>query len=200
VNLERIKKALPKDNEMGRRSVIRTRADVAEVVVDVVLKRRPYLQIAKRLGVTITTLDRFRAKYITPEVEKLVIVEDQQQASQSLDAEINAGQDEVQNGLRSIIKEQKEIYALIKAKVGKGRDIEDLAPALGQLLRDTGQSLERLLKSYTALKEKTTILVPIQESPEWAKLSDVLFETFREHPEAFAAFKALSAEKRLRLG
>lgn len=200
MNLERIKKALPKDNEMGRRSVIRTRPDVAEVVVDVVLKRRPYLQIARRLGVTITTLDRFRAKYITPEVEKLVIVEDQQQASQSLDAEINAGQDEVQNGLRSIIKEQKEIYALIKAKVGEGRDIEDLAPALGQLLRDTGQSLERLLKSYTALKEKTTILVPIQESPEWAKLSDVLFETFREYPEAFAAFKALSAEKRLRLG
>ena len=93
-----------------------------------------------------------------------------------------------------------ETNKLMKDKIGDGRDVEDVLPALGQLLRDQGQSFERLLKSYTALKEKTTIVLSIQESPEWAKLQDVLYAVFEDHPEAFASFRALSHEKKLRLG
>jgi len=197
---DKVKAALPKESGFGRRSVIRNRGDVAEVVLDICLQRRQLKEIAKRCGVSTAALDRFRQKFVTPEIQKLCIVLDQQQASEALDAEVNAGQDEIQNGLRQVIAEQREIYALIKAKVGEGRDIEDLAPALGQFLRDMGQSLDRLTKAYSALQAQTTITTPIQESPEWAKLSDVLFETFREHPEAFASFQALSKEKRLRLG
>ena len=197
---DRIKKALPKETGLGRRSVIRNRPDVAEVVLDICLQRRQLKDIAKRCGVTVSALDRFRAKFVTEEIRKLCLVLDQQQTAEALDTSVNEGQDEIQNGLRQIIKEQRDIYSQIKQKIGDGRDIEDLAPALGQLLRDQGQSFERLLKSYTALKERTTIVVPIQESPEWAKLQDVLFATFAAHPAAFEAFKELSTEKRLRLG
>lgn len=197
---DRIKAALPKETGLGRRSVIRNRPDVAEVVLDICLQRRQLKDIAKRCGVTVSALDRFRAKFVTSEIQKLCLVMDQQERADALDTAVNEGQDEIQNGLRQIIKEQRDIYSQIKQKIADGRDIEDLAPALGQLLRDQGQSFERLLKSYTALKERTTIVVPIQESPEWAKLQDVLFATFAAYPEAFEAFKALSAEKRLRLG
>ncbi|PQV58742.1 hypothetical protein LX70_00555 [Defluviimonas denitrificans] len=200
IDTAKIKAALPKESGLGRRSVIRNRPDVHDVVLDVVLKRRTLTDIAKRCGVTTASLDRFRSKFITPEVQKLCLVMDQEQAANALDEKVNEGQDEIQNGLRLVIKEQREIYALIKAKIGEGRDIEDLAPALAQLLRDMGQSLDRLTKAYSALQAKTTIITPIQESPEWAKLSDVLFSTFQAYPEAFAAFQALAKEKRLRLG
>ena len=196
---DKVKKALPVETGLGRRSVIRNRPDVAEVVVDCVLRRRTFAEIAKRCGVESTTLDRFRAKFITDEVTKIVLAEDQLATHDELDQQINIGQDDIQQGLRSIVKEQKELYKLMKDKIGDGRDVEDLAPALGQLLRDQGQSFERLLKSYTALKEKTTIVLSINESPEWSKLQDVLYAVFADHPDAFDAFRTLSQERRLRI-
>jgi len=199
MNMDRVKKAIPPHPPMGRRSVIRQRRDVAEIVVDCVLKRRPFGEIAKRCNVDLSSLDRFRKNFITPQVEKIVLAENQLAEHDDLDATINAGQDDVQKGLNSIIREQREIYKMMKDKIGDGRDVEDLAPALGQLLRDQGQSFDRLLKSYTALKEKTTIVLSINESPEWAKLQEVLYAVFVDHPEAFEAFRALSQQKKLRL-
>ena len=199
MNMDRVKKAIPPHPPTGRRSVIRQRRDYAEIVVDCVLKRRPYADIARRAGVKLSALDRFRVKFITPEVEKTVLAESQLATHDDLDQQINAGQDDVQKGLNSIIREQREIYKMMKDKIGDGRDVEDLAPALGQLLRDQGQSFDRLLKSYTALKEKTTIVLSINESPEWAKLQEVLYVVFEQHPEAFEAFRALSQQRRLRL-
>jgi hypothetical protein len=199
MNMDRIKKALPAEEGMGRRSVIRNRPDVGEVIVDCVLRRRPFGEIAKRCGVTITTLDRFRAKFVTDEITRIVMAEAERADVDADNVVINKGQDDVQQGLRSIIKEQTEIYKLMKDKVGDGRDVEDLAPALGQLLRDQGQSFERLLKSYTALKEKTTVVLSINEAPEWAVLQEVLYATFEQHPEAFESFRALSQARKLRL-
>ena len=192
MDMERIKRALPKEAGGGRRSTIRMRSDVAEVVVDCVLMRRPFLEIAKRCAVDIETLVRFRKKFVTEEVKRIVLVEDQKAEANAIDTALNEGQDEIQTGLRSIIAEQKAIITTLK-------DQEDLGGAL-MGLRDQAATYERLLKSYTALKERTTIVIPIQESPEWAKLQDVLFATFAAYPEAFEAFRALSKEKKLRLG
>lgn len=199
INMDRVKKALPVEEGLGRRSVLRNRPDVGEVVVDCVLRRRPFGEIAKRCGVTITTLDRFRAKFVTDEVQKIVVAEAERAEMAADDAVINKGQDDVQQGLRSIIREQKEIYQLMKDKIGDGRDVEDLAPALGQLLRDQGQSFERLLKSYTALKEKTTVVLSINESPEWSRLQECLYVVFEAHPDAFEMFRDEVASRRLRI-
>ena len=199
INMDRVKKALPVEEGLGRRSVLRNRPDVGEVVVDCVLRRRPFGEIAKRCGVTITTLDRFRAKFVTDEVQKIVMAEAERAEMAADDAVINKGQDDVQQGLRSIIREQKDIYQLMKDKIGDGRDVEDLAPALGQLLRDQGQSFERLLKSYTALKEKTTVVLSINESPEWSRLQECLYVVFEAHPDAFEMFRDEVASRRLRI-
>ena len=71
VTHQTIKDALPVESGSGRRSVIRARSDIVEIVLDCVLRRRQFLDIAKRLGVNIETLNRFRARFITEEVERL---------------------------------------------------------------------------------------------------------------------------------
>lgn len=197
--MDRVLKALPKESGNGRRGVLRNRPDVGEIVCDIVLGRRTLADIARRTAVDYETALRFKKRFITDEVRKIIMVEAQAAESQQIDEKINAGQDDVQKGLRDIIKEQKDIYQLLKDKLGEGRDVEDLLPALSQLLRDQGQSFERLLKSYTALKEKTTIVLSINESPEWSKLQEVLFVVFEAHPEAFDTFRDEVARRRLRL-
>jgi hypothetical protein len=191
MDMERIKRALPKEGGQGRRSTIRMRSDVAEVVVDCVLNRRPYLEIAKRCAVDVETLVRFRKKFITEEVKRIVLVEDQKAEAAAIDTAINEGQDEIQSGLRSIIAEQKKIIEQLK-------DNEDLGGAL-MGLRDQGATYERLLKSYTALKERTTIVLSINENPEWSRLQNVLRAVFANHPDAFDDFQRLARQERLRL-
>lgn len=191
MDMERIRRALPKEGGQGRRSTIRMRSDVAEVVVDCVLNRRPYLEIAKRCAVDVETLVRFRKKFITEEVKRIVLVEDQKAEAAAIDTAINEGQDEIQSGLRSIIAEQKAIIATLK-------DNEDLGGAL-MGLRDQAATYERLLKSYTALKERTTIVLSINENPEWSRLQNVLRAVFANHPDAFDDFQRLARQERLRL-
>jgi hypothetical protein len=66
-------------------------------------------------------------------------------------------------------------------------------------LRDQGATYERLLKSYTALKERTTIVLSINENPEWSRLQNVLRAVFANHPDAFDDFQRLARQERLRL-
>lgn len=191
MDMDKIKRAIPKEGEMGRRSVLRNRADVGEIVCDLVLGRRTGAEWARRVGVDTATVQRFKDKYLTDELKKTIIAEAQSDEASELDAKINQGQDDVQLGIRDIIKEQKDLYRMIREKVGDSegqRSIEDMIPALAQLLRDQGQSHERLLKSYTALKDKTTVVLSINESPEWSKLQEVLYVVFEQHPDAFAMF------------
>lgn len=191
MDMEKIKAVLPKESGSGRRGVLRNRADVGEIVCDLVLGRRSGAEIGRRVGVDIATVQRFKDKYLTEEVKKTILAEAQSAEANDLDAKINQGQDDVQLGIRDIIKEQKALYSMIREKVGDDegqRSIEDMIPALAQLLRDQGQSHERLLKSYTALKDKTTVVLSINESPEWSKLQEVLYVVFEQHPEAFAMF------------
>lgn len=199
MNMERIRRALEVETGHGRRSVIRARSDVAEIVADCVLRRRSFQDIATRCGVDIETVARFRRRFITEQVKKLVIAESQKAEADDLDAEINAGQDEIQKGLREILGEQKALYRDIKNMLGKDRELEELLPALQSLLRDQGQSFERLLKSYSTLKDKHTIVLSLNEHPEISKLMDVLYTVFELHPEAFETFKQVLDHKNIPL-
>ena len=199
LRMDVIKRAIPQEKGGGRPNVIRNRADYAEIVCDIVLGRRSMVQIARRIGVSYCTIQRFKDAFCTPDVARVVMAEAQRVESEEVDEKINAAQDDIQKGLREVITEQKDLYRELKNRLGDGRDVEDLAPALSQLLRDQGQSFERLLKSYTALKEKTTIVLSINESPEWAKLQGVLFEVFEAHPDSFDTFRQLVEARRLRL-
>jgi len=201
MNHDRIKKALPVESGPGARSKLRMRPDVVEIVLDCVLQRRTFVDIAKRCGVEITTLDRFRAKFLTPEVEKIVLAEAQAAEQDALDEEINVGQTKLEHGVMSIIDEQKRLYRKLNAMAdADGNDslLEVLSPMM-QLLRDQTKSYDGLLKVYANLKDKTTTVLPLSEHPEIAKLMDALWVVFKLHPDAFEEFKQVAAQKKLPL-
>ncbi|GHE02184.1 hypothetical protein U879_17570 [Defluviimonas sp. 20V17] len=201
MNFERIKAAIPAPPPgPGRKSVIRLRPDVAEVVVDCVLRRRQFADIAKRCAVDIETLATFRKNYITPEVEKVVRAEATLTERRAVDSVINEAQDDVSKGILGIINEQKALYRALKAKVEEeGRDLEDLLPGLAQLLRDQTKTHEAMLKTYSLLKDKTTVMVSLNEHPDAAPLLDALFLLFTENPAAGLRFREIMQAKRITL-
>ena len=202
INMDRIKKALPVESGMGRRSVIRARADVAEIVCDVVLKRRPYNEIAKRCCVDIESLNRFRKRFITDEVAKIVLVEANKMSAESLNAEVNEAQDKIEGGIEGILREQRRLYKTLNdmatEKGGSDALMEVLGPMM-QLLRDQTKSYDGLLKVYAQLRDKTVIVQPLAEHPDIAKLMDALWVVFKLHPQAFEDFREIAKQKRIPL-
>lgn len=186
---------------MGRRSVIRARADVAEIVCDVVLKRRPYNEIAKRCCVDIESLNRFRKRFITDEVAKIVLVEANKMSAENLNAEVNQAQDQVEGGILGVLTEQKRLYKTLNDMAGDGSKdslMEVLGPMM-QLLRDQTKAYDGLLKVYAQLRDKTVIVQPLAEHPDIAKLMDALWVVFKLHPAAFEEFREIARQKKIPL-
>lgn len=200
IDIDRVKKALPVEEGKGGRSVIRMRADVGQIVVDCVLRRRSYKEQAIRLGVHLETLNRFRKAFITDEVAKIVMVEANKMDAAALDTEVNDAQDQVEGGIMGVLAEQKKLYTTLNKRITDGdRDIEDMLPGLSQLLRDQTKSYEALLKVYSNLKNKTSIVLSLNEHPDVAKLMDALWVLFQEQPAAFARFQEIVVDKRIPL-
>lgn len=201
IDMDRIKKALPVENGMGRKSVIRARKDVAEVCCDVVLKRRTLADIAKRCGVSTASLDRFREKFLTDEVVKIILVEADKVSAERLNSEVNEAQDKVEGGILGILTEQKRLYKTLNDLAGDGSKeslMEVLSPMM-QLLRDQTKAYDGLLKVYSQLRDKTVIVQPLAEHPDVAKLMDALWVVFKLHPQAFEDFREIAKQKRIPL-
>ena len=200
INYDRIKEALPVESGNGRRSTIRARSDVVEVVLDCVLRRRQFKEIAQRCCVDLESLTRFRKRFITAEVEKIVLVEANKLDATSLDQEVNSAQDKIEGGIEGILKEQKRLYRTLNDMVAEGGDnlFDVLAPMM-QLLRDQNKSYENLLKVYSNLRDKTTIVLGLNEHPDVQKLMDVLWVVFHAHPEAFDTFQKVVTDRRIPL-
>lgn len=200
MNYDRIREALPVESGNGRRSTIRARSDVVEVVIDCVLRRRQFKEIAQRCCVDLESLTRFRKRFITPEVEKIVLVEANKLDADALDQEVNAAQDKIEGGIEGILKEQKRLYRTLNGMVEDGGDnlMDVLAPMM-QLLRDQNKSYENLLKVYSNLRDKTTVVLGLNEHPDVQKLMDVLWVVFQAHPEAFETFRQVVQDRRIPL-
>ncbi|MCA8870118.1 MAG: hypothetical protein KDA67_15805 [Rhodobacteraceae bacterium] len=59
----------------GRRAIIDMRADKNEIIKDIVLGRRTLAEIARRIGVDYTTIQRYRDTKITEEMRRSIIAE-----------------------------------------------------------------------------------------------------------------------------
>lgn len=201
IDTDRIKKALPVESGLGRRSVIRQRKDVAEIALDVVLKRRSLKDIAKRCGVSTVSLDRFRSKFLTEEVVKIILVEAEKDSAEKLNSEVNDAQDKVEGGILGILTEQKRLYKTLNDLAGDGSKealMEVLGPMM-QLLRDQTKAYDGLLKVYAQLRDKTVIVQPLAEHPDVAKLMDALWVVFKLHPAAFEDFREIAQQKKIPL-
>lgn len=200
IDMNRVRSALPVEKGTGRRSVVRARSDVAEVVVDCVLRRRPFIEIAQRCCVDLESLSRFRKKFITPEVERIVLVEAQKMDADQLDKEVNKAQDGIEAGIMGVLDEQQKLYRKLNSMTNSGeRDFEDVLAPMMQLLRDQTKSYEAMLKVYSSLRDRTTIVLSLNEHPDVAKLMDVLWIVFQQYPEAFELFRQVVAARRIPL-
>jgi len=201
LNYDRIKKAIPtQPHGSGRRNLILHRPDIVEILLDIVLRRRTYVDIAKRIGCNYATLERFRKRFVTDELKKVILHEAKLAEEQKAVEEVVEAQDDIQTGIVGIISEQKKLYARLN-EMAAGSD-EDFAGALApmmQLLRDQTKSHEALLKVYNSMKEHTVVDIPLAEHPEAHKLLDCLFLLFREFPDAFARFEELAKMRQLTL-
>ena len=159
------------------------------------------MDIAARCCVDIESLTRFRKRFITDEVAKIVLVEANKMSVEHLNAEVNEAQDKIEGGIEGILKEQRKLYQTLNAMAAEnGRDslLEVLSPMM-QLLRDQTKSYDGLLKVYSQLREKTVIVQPLAEHPDIAKLMDALWVVFKLHPKAFEDFREIAIQKKIPL-
>ena len=97
-----------------------------------------------------------------------------------------------------ILKEQRRLYRTLNDMV-EGENLLDVLSPMMQLLRDQNKSYENLLKVYSNLREKTTIVLGLNEHPDVQKLMDVLWVVFNAHPEAFETFHQVVTDRRIPL-
>lgn len=200
MNYDRIAAAIPLDNMTGKRTALRQRSDVARIVADIVLQRERLVDIAKRCKTTPEAVRRFKNRFVTDAVVKAVHVEADQAARVEADEEFNDLQDATQHGIHAILKEQKTLYGMVKEVVDADPDrLGDTLAPLMQLLRDQLKSYETLAKTYAQLKDKTTVVLSLNEHPEAAKLMEALYVVFQAHPDAFAMFKRVITDKSIAL-
>ncbi|MGH1353524.1 MAG: hypothetical protein ACRBBS_00390 [Thalassovita sp.] len=173
-------------------------SDMVEVVIDCVLRRRQFKEIVQQCCVDLESLTRFRKRFITPEVEKIVLVEANKLDAASLDQEVNAAQHKTEGGIEGILKEQRRLYRSLNDMV-EGDNLMGVPAPMMQLLRDQNKSYENLLKVYSNLREKTTIVLGLDEHPDVQKLMDVLWLVFQAHPEAFETFRQVVQDRRIPL-
>jgi hypothetical protein len=200
MDMDRIRKALPVEKGSGGRSKVRCRPDVVQVTVDCVLRRKPFIEIAKGMGLSLDSLNRFRKNFITDEVRKIVLVEANKLKADALDEEVNDVQSDAQNTILEVMAEQKKLYRALNNRMADGeRDLEDILPSLAMLLRDQMKSAAAFSKMLAELKNQNTIVLSLNEHPDVAKLMDALWVLFKEQPQAFERFKEIIEQKKIPL-
>ena len=91
-------------------------------------------------------------------------------------------------------------FGTLNDMVAEGGDnLFDVLTPMMQLLRDQNKSYENLLKVYSNLRDKTTIVLGLNEHPDVQKLMDVLWVVFHAHPEAFETFRQAVTDRRIPL-
>lgn len=197
MDYDKIKAALPEDNITGKRTLLRQRADVGRIVADAVLQRERLVDIAKRCRTTPEAVRRFKKRFITDHVVKVVHAEAELAARQQADEEFNDLQDATQKGIHEVLREQKRLYERVNEMANSDERLLDALTPLMQLLRDQTRTYEALAKTYSQLKDKTTVVLSLNDHPEAAKLMEALYVVFQAHPDAFATFKRVVTDKQI---
>lgn len=160
----------------GRRAIIDMRPDKMEIIKDIVLNRRTLTDIAKRLGVDLTTVQRYRDDKITEEMRRSILAETRV-ASIEADTEVlNQDRMDVAMTYESLAK---RVERLITRAESEDNDAFALAAMEGlrKVLRDVAQLQGKLATNLT-------VNVSLAESKEWVTLRRILNEVCDEVPEA----------------
>jgi transposase-like protein len=160
----------------GRRAVIDMRPDKQEIIKDIVLKRRTMTDIAKRLGVDFSTVQRYRDDKITEEMRRKIIAETRIQGIEADTEVINQDRMDVGRTYETLARRVEKL-------VTKAEETEDDGFALAAM-----DGLRKVLKDIATMHGKMTtslsVSVSLSESPEWVTLKAILNDVCEEVPAA----------------
>lgn len=160
----------------GRRAIIDMRPDKQSIIRDIVLERVPITQIAKRLGVDYTTIQRYRDLRITEEMRRSILAEERIKEVEADTAIVNQDRMDVALTYESLARRVEKLITKAEAN-------EDDAFALSAM-----EGLRRVLRDVASMQGKLatalTVNVTLSESKEWVTLRTILQEVCDEVPSA----------------
>lgn len=160
----------------GRRAIIDMRPDKNEIIKDIVLERRPLAEIARRLGVDYSTVQRYRDDKITEEMRRSILAESRIDTIKADTEVINQDRMDVAMTYESLAKRVERL-------ITKAEQNEDDAFALTAM-----EGLRKVLRDIATMQGKLatslTVNVSLAESKEWVTLRRILNEVVEEVPEA----------------
>jgi DNA-binding transcriptional regulator YhcF (GntR family) len=166
----------------GRRAVIDMRPDKNEIV-KMIIKRElktpdsiPYGDIAKRIGVDFSTVQRYREEKITEEMRRKVMADLRVEDVESDTAILNDERMDVGRTYDSLARRVEKL-------ITKAEENEDDGFALAAM-----EGLRKILRDIATMHGKMaqdlTVTQSLATSPEWVTLKAVLQAVCDEVPEA----------------
>jgi hypothetical protein len=166
----------------GRKNTILLHPERKTIIKQIILGEKnlpggmPKTQIAKRLGLHIDTLVRFRRDHITEEMVRAVLAEVRLSKIEGDAAVLNEDRLDVGNTYESLARRVEKL-------ITKAEQNEDDAFALSAM-----EGLRRILRDIATMHGKMatnlTVSVTLAQSPEWETLKRVLQEVCDEVPAA----------------
>ena len=160
----------------GRRAVIDMRPDKQEIIKDIVLGRRTLTEIAKRIGVDLTTVQRYRDMKITEEMRRSIMAEQRIRQVETETEVINQDRMDVANTYESLARRVEKL-------ITKAEQNEDDSFALAAM-----EGLRKVLRDIATMQGKLatalTVNVTLAEAKEWVTLRAILQEVCDEVPAA----------------
>lgn len=160
----------------GRKAIIDMRSDKNEIIKDIVLERRSMAEIARRLGVDYTTVQRYRDDKITEEMRRSILAETRV-------ASIEADTEVINQDRMDIAMTYESLAMRVERLITKAEQSEDDSFALAAM-----EGLRKVLRDIATMQGKLatnlTVNVSLAESKEWVTLRRILNEVCDEVPEA----------------
>lgn len=147
-----------------------------EIIKDIVLERRSLAEIARRLGVDYTTVQRYRDDKITEEMRRSILAETRV-------ASIEADTEVINQDRMDIAMTYESLAKRVERLITKAEQSEDDSFALAAM-----EGLRKVLRDIATMQGKLatnlTVNVSLAESKEWVTLRNILNEVCDEVPEA----------------
>jgi len=160
----------------GRRAVIDMRPDKQEIIKDIVLGRRTLTEIAKRIGVDLTTIQRYRDGKITEEMRRAIMAEQRIRQVEAETEIVNEDRMDVANTYEALARRVEKLITKAEANADDAFALAAME-GLRKVLRDIATMQGKLA---TAL----TVNVTLAEAKEWVTLRRILQEVCDEVPAA----------------
>lgn len=160
----------------GRRSILAMRPDVKTITRDLALGNATIIEIAKRTGVSTSSVMRFKEKFVTEEVIREHVAQERIQNIEKDTAIINEDRMDVARTYDSLAV---RVERLITKAEENGDDAFALAAmdGLRKVLRDIAMMQGKLAQNLT-------VNVSLSESKEWVTMRAILNAVCDEVPEA----------------